>query len=352
MKTKIRASRGVDEWRGPGGAGEGVTTKHVVVALIILLEIIAAIYIYSHPVGGQSQTSFVFPTSSTTTSSTSSTTTKTTTPPPADHIKVESAAIVNGTLTMEVHNLGPSATNLLTVTGVCSPGFQTCYNYKSLAGANYQETFVLPAERTFVANLSGVCTIPISGCKSYLPVANMSYYLQVKFGFADGTSVLVSFSAAANDTWSPRRTAILSIASPSLVVAPANLTGLLNVTLTLNDSLPYASWTTLLDGYLKPSSAFSGTILTNATGCMGSGTGNFTSDGHRLAANFTGDCSQPQQVAVGFDTVLTGIAPGPYYALVVRDTTDIDKPAGYPDNDPGNYTQFALWVQCNTNSTT
>jgi hypothetical protein len=258
---------------------------------------------------------------------------------------------------MEVHNLGPSATNLLTVMGVCSPGFQTCYNYKSLAGAYLQETFVLPAERTFMANLSGVCTIPISGCKSYLPVANMSYYLQVKFGFADGTSVLVLVSAVANDTWSPRLTAILSIASPSLVVAQANLTGLLNVTVTLNDSLPYASWTTLLDGYLKPSNAFSGIMLTNSTGCLGGGTGNFTSDGHALAANFTGDCSQPQLVAVGFGTVLTGIAPGPYYALVVRDTTDIDKPAGYPDNDPGTYTQFALWVQCNqqqaapTNST-
>ena len=48
---------------------------------------------------------------------------------------------------------------------------------------------------------------------------------------------------------------------------------------------------------------------------------------------------------------MTGITSGPYYALLVRDTTDIDKPTGYPNNDPGDYVEFALWVQCHTNST-
>jgi hypothetical protein len=330
-----------------------VTVKHVLVALIILLEIIVAIYLYSSTSGGQTPAPFAIPTSATTTSSASTVTktSTTTTHPPVDQIKVESAVIINDTLRMEVHNLGPSTTSLLTLASVCNPGFQTCHSYASLAGAYYKQTFVLPANRTFMANLTRVCAVPISSCRSYLPVANNTYYLQVKFGFVDGTSVLVPVTAMANDTWSPYITAIEDITSPSLVVAPPNLTGLLNITVMVNDSLPSASWTTLLDGYQKSSGAYSGTLLTNSTGCMGSGTGNFTSDGHKLVANFTGDCSQPLRVIVSFSTVLTGVVPGSYYALVVRDTTDIDKPAGYPNNDPGSFTTFVVWVQCTQSQT-
>ena len=328
-----------------------MTATHVAAALIILLEIVAAIYLYSNISGGQGQSPFVIPTSAKTTSPTSAKTTTTVTTATADRVKVESPVIVNGNLTMEVQNLGPSATNLLTLAGVCDPGFKTCYSYGALAGTPYKETFVLPAGKNFTANLPKVCVIPISSCKNYLPVAYMTYYLQVKFGFADGTSVLAQVPAVANDTWSPRVTAITNITSPSLVVTPANLTGLLNVTVTVNDSLPYASWTTLLDGYLKPSNAFSGTVLKNSTGCLGGGIGNFTSDGRKLAVNFTGDCSLPSQTVLSFSTVLTGITPGPYFALLVRDTTDVDKPTGYPNNDPGDYAEFALWVQCRTNST-
>lgn len=329
-----------------------MTWTHVAVALIILLEVIVAIYLYSGTAGGASQAPFVIPTSATTSSGSTTKTTTTTTHPTADSIKVVSAVIANDILTMKVHNLGPSATNLLTLASVCNPGFQTCRSYGALAGAAYKQTFVLPAKTTFLENLSKVCTMPISGCKSYLPVTNATYYLQVQFGFADGTSVLVPVKAVANGTWSPSVTAIQNITSPSLVVAPANLTGVLNVTVAVNDSLPYASWTTLLEGFPKPSGVFGGIMLTNKTGCMGGGTGNFTADGRPLVANFTGDCSQSQQVMVSFSTVLTGISPGPYYMLVVRDTTDIDKPTSYPNNDPGSYAQFALWVQCTQPQTT
>jgi hypothetical protein len=250
---------------------------------------------------------------------------------------------------MKVHNLGPNTTKLLTVADLCTPKFQVCYNYKTMAGAYFAMTFALPAKKTFMANLTGVCVIPIPSCKSYLPTANMTYYFQVKFSFVDGSTALVPVSAKANNTWTKYLTAIMGISSPSLIVFPANLTGSLSVTLALNDSLPYASFSTWLDGYLKPSSAYSGKLLINETGCMGSlPEANFTSDGHHLSVNFTGDCSQPITVTVSFTTVLTGISSGPYYALVVRDTTDIDKPAGYPDNDPGHYTTFALWVQGST----
>jgi len=318
----------------------------------VLLELIAAVYLYSNPVSGASQNPFIVQTPTTTTSTTS--TSKTTTHHIADQIAVESAIIVNDTLMMKVHNLGPSTTNLLTVTGVCTPGFQTCYDYKRLAGAYYKTTFVLPAARTFNANLSGVCTIAIPNCRIYLPVANVTYYLQVKFSFADGTSVPKSVSAMANNTWSGYPTAIIGVTSPSLEIVPKNLTGLLNVTLAVNDSLPYASWTTLLDGYNKPSNAFSGTILSNETGCTSSSAA--PGQGYRIPPsgyNYTTDCSQGTfTVLTGFSTVLTGITSTPYYSLVIRDTTDIDNATGLPDCDASaRCSSFALWLQGYTNST-
>jgi len=130
-----------------------------------------------------------------------------------------------------------------------------------------------------------------------------------------------------------------------LKLAPANLTGLLNATVGINGSLPYASWTTKLDGYLNPGSAFSGTILTNETGCMGSASGNFTSDGRPLNVSFTATCSPTSTVVVSFSTVLTGVSSGPYYAVTVRDTTDLDKPAGYPNSDLYSAFYFAVWVK-------
>jgi|GEM_PF-946846 hypothetical protein len=346
MKTKHGASR------------RGVTKKYVAVAWIILLEVILALYLYSNPVGGASQNPFIGTTSTTTTTTKPTvTTTKTTAPPKkVDKIEVESALIVNDTLMMKVHNLGPSATHILAVASVCTPGFQTCYNYKSVAGAYRQETFVLPAGRTFAANLSKVCIIAIPNCRTFLPVANATYYVQIKFTFADGQTVLVPVSAMANDTWSPYYTAIMGVTSASVVTNPLNLTGLLNVTVTLNDSLPYASWTTLLQGQPQSSSAFSKVLLTNKTGCAGSASGNFTEGGKPINVTFTADCSQPLPVNIEFSTVLIGIGPGPYYVLVVRDTTDIDTPAGYPNYDAPNHTfayesNFAIWIQAHNNST-
>jgi hypothetical protein len=329
-----------------------VSAKYVAVAWIVLLELIAAVYLYANPVAGQSQNQFFIQTSTTTT--TTSTTKPTTTHPPSDSIKVESAVIANGTLMMDVHNLGPSTTKLLTVTEVCTPRFQTCYDYRKLSGSYYQITFVLPAERTFVANLSGVCTIAISGCKNYLPVANMTYYLQVKFTFVDGVSIVVPVSAMANDTWDQFPTAVLGISFPSLLIVPANLTGMLNYTIDVNDSLPYASWTTQLDGYMKPSNAFSGVILSNKTGCTSSSAS--PGQGYRLpkgAYNYTDDCSAGTfPILVGFSTVLTGITSTSYYSLVIRDTTDIDNATGhFPNCGSGPCSNFALWIQGSINGT-
>lgn len=344
--------------------------KWLALGLVALLEFSAIFYIYHVPAPSLTPGYLPPSTVKTKSSSTTTTTTTTTTHPLSDHIAVKSAVISNDTLRMVVHNSGPSATQQLTITSVCTPKFQTCYDYKKLAGKYYQILFVLPAGRNFMVNLTGVCTVPISSgpspyrCMSYYPVANMSYYLQVKFSFADGVSVQVPVSAKANNTWTPYPTAITGI-WPSLTIVPKNLTGMLNVTLAVNDSIPWGSFTTQLDQYRKPSNPFSGIVLSNKTGCMNSAfdPDNFTDDGHRgPGINYTADCTEPVLVSVGFTTVLTGIAPGTLYLLVVRDTTDIDKADAqhisdtYPNLDwpYGKYhadVNFALWIQGFVNST-
>lgn len=313
-----------------GNSQRRVNPKLLAVGWIVLLEVVAAVYLYTGSAGGQGQTLFTFPTTTPSSSSSASTSGSSTTHPPLDVVKVESAAIVDDTLMMKVHNLGPSTTNLLTVSNICTPAPQVCYNYRTMAGSYFQEIFVLPPKKIFMANLTGVCVVAISSCKTYFPVANVTYYLQVKFGFVDGTTVLVSVSAMANNTWSKYPSAVTGISSSSLKVVPANLTGILNVTVDVNSSLPFATFRTKLDGYLKPSSAFSGTILTNDTGCGGT---------------ISSDCSAPVTVISRFYTVLTGITPGPWYAVVVRDTTDIDnKTGGFPDADV-HPSSFAIWVK-------
>lgn len=313
-----------------GGSRRAIGVKYVAVAWIVLLEVFAGVYLYANPVSGASQNPFIILTSTTTTS----TSTKSTTPPPPpDRILVKSAIIENDTLMMKVDNEGPSSTESLTIMGVCTPGFQTCYGYKKLAGSSYSRTFILPAARTFLANMSGVCTIAIKGCSAYLPVANATYYLQVSFSFADGSSVVVPVAAMANDTWSRYLTAIMGV-SPLLTVFPKNLTGVLNATVDVNSTELYASWTTSLEGHTSSSYAYGGTILTNKTGCWGT---------------FVADCSAPVPVIMNFTTVLTGITAGSYYSVVVHDTTVLPNNAtesGYPDYHYYPTFYFALWVQC------
>jgi hypothetical protein len=308
-------------------------------------------------VSGESQNPFVAAPTKTATTSTSTVTTQ----KPADHISVSPAVINNGTLMMTVKNSGPSTTQLLTVTDVCTPGFKACYDYNKLAGSYYTTTFVLPAAKTFVANLTGVCTMALPKCKAYLPIANATYFLTIKFDFADGSSVTVPVSAKANNTWSPHNTAVTGV-WPSMTVVPANFTVRLNVTLAVNQSTPWGSFNTLLEGSSATSKGYTLPILSNQTGCENAdvmGTENFSGDGHRGGplVNYTGDCTVPLMILLNATTVMTGITPGAYYALVVRDVTDIDQPPGYPNFDGPSHTfawwsSYALWIQGNVSPTT
>ncbi len=319
-----------------------VSAKLIAVAWILFLELLVATYVYTSASGGPS-TPLTFSTSTTTTTATATASSTTTAAKPTDKISVKSAVINNDTLTLDVRNSGPNATELLTITSICTPKFAICYAYSSVGGSDYKTTFVLPAKKAFLANLTGICFMPIPSCKRYIPIANATYYYQIAFKFSDNSTVTVPVSAKDNTTWAPYPTAILGINQTSLSIVPVNLTGVLNVTVGLNDSLPYSSWETILEGYMKPGDKFSGAVLTNDTGCEGSATGNFTVPNG--AYNYTAMCAAPVQVSENFTTVLTGVNVGTYYAVVVRDTTAISSPAGLPDASRYPYFAFAEWVE-------
>jgi len=309
-------------------------TTWLAIAAVGLVVVAVGAYYYLNTTGTGNEDTFNFP-ASFSTSKLVPTTTVTTSSVPTDTVLVQSAVISNGTLALKVQNKGPSATNSLTVVGLCTPGFLICYDYKGMAGSYYHIVFVLPAKRTFVANLTGVCTMPIPSCRSYNPIFGTSYYLQVKFGFADGGSSTLPVSVKSNSTWARFPTAITNVTLPELNTFSGNLSGQFSVTVTVNDSLTglctkaCVGFNTYLDGYLKPSNGFSGILLTNNTITCG--------------GNSTIDCTVPLTATVKFSTVLTGISSGPYYAVIVRDTTNIVKPAGQPTRS--HPASFAMWVQ-------
>lgn len=316
----------------------------LIILLVLVLEIFAALYIYSTTSGG-AQGPVIFP--SMTTSSGGTTTTATTRTVVPDKISVKSATIENDTLMLEVHNSGPNETTLLTISSICTPGFKSCYSYQALSGSLYQSTFVLPAGKTFPENLTKVCTAAIAKCGNYLPSANSTYYMQINFTFADHSVVTVPVSAFANDTWSSRLTGVTGAGSQTLGINESNLFGELNVTVLANDSLPYASWETRLNLFSSPTTGFAQTVATNSTGCAGSPPSGviFKSGGKLLNVTYTADCSQPLVVEVPLTSVQTGITVGSYYLVAVCDTTHISSPKGYPDNSPSSNDCFALWVQ-------
>ena len=312
----------------------GGTTWLAILAVVLIALMVGAYFYYSTEGSGGPGT-FDFPASFSTSRVVSTAPTTTTNTLPPDQVAVESAVIRNGTLALKVMNKGPSSTSSLTLTGLCTPGFLTCYDYRGMAGAYRRIVFVLPAKKTFMENLTGVCTMPIPGCLSYNPVSGTSYYLQVQFGFVDGQYVTVPVAVKCNSTWARYPTAITNVTLPVLSTFSNNLTGVFSVTVTVNSSLTSlcktacVGFSTVLDGYLKPSNGFSGALLTNSSIACG--------------GNSSFDCSMPLTATVKFSTVLTGIDSGPFYAVVVHDTTNIVKPLGLPNRSRP--VSFALWVQ-------
>jgi len=309
------------------------TTWLAIVAVILIALMVGAYFYYGSAETGSPST-FDFPGSFSTGRLASTASTSATTTLPPDQVTVESAVINSGTLAMRVLNGGPSETSSLTLTGLCMPGFTVCYDYKGMAGAYYHIVFALPAKRTFVANLTGVCTMPIPSCRAYYPVFGSLYYVQVTFGFTDGQTVLVPVTVKCNSTWARFPTAITNVTLPVLTTFPKNLTGVFSVTVTVNSSLTSfcktacVGFSTILDGYLKPSNGFSGILVSNSSVTCG--------------GNSTFDCTVPITTIYKFSTVLSGITSGRIYAVVVRDTTNIVKPPGLPTRSRP--VSFALWV--------
>ncbi len=287
--------------RVPIGKPNGRKTKLAALVIVLAIEITAVYYdVYASP-NTYTGPTYVIPTS--TTHSVTTTTSATVRPPPPNVLVLKSALINNGTLILDMQNKGPSETTDMVVTNICSPGFVNCMTYGRAAGRSYQSIYVLPVGREFKANFTGICFFPIVGCSHYFPVATSSYYIDVRFDFVKGNPVYMPIVALANNTWA-RRTSVTNITS-SITGYVGNLTGRLNVTVTVDNNIYFAvNYTTSINTWRSSSSGYNWAIVSNKTGCGGS---------------LANDCSTPIPGVTTFNLVQTGVYPGAYYAVVVRD---------------------------------
>ncbi|QQG49494.1 MAG: hypothetical protein HY247_04130 [archaeon] len=280
--------------------------KIAAIGLIAVIEIGAALYFF----GLQTPKVVFVPPTETTTKSTATTST-TVAPPP---IAIRTAGIYNDSLRLTVKNNGPLPTQNLSVTKICTPGFQTCYDYGKFAGKPYSKIFVLPSGKEYVDNLTRICVMPIIHCSRYFPVVNATYYFNVKFSFDGGSSVTLPVTAKTNNTYAPR-TSVFEI-TPQLTSFSGNLSGRMMVTITVNDTLDGANYTASLDVYAAKT-GYTMSVLSNRTGCgLAWGT----------------DCADGVTIVSSFSTVDTGIGTGGnFYALVIND-------------ESYRYTNFAIWA--------
>ena len=277
----------------------GNRIKWMSVALVAILEVSAVAYIYAYR---PTYTGPTYVPPATTRSTTTSKTTSTTLAPKPNVLIVGSSLIENDTLMMDVLNKGPSTTKDVVVTAICAPGFVNCVDYKKAAGKYYLSTFVLPVNREFLANLTGICFVPITSCVRYYPVATSSYYLNLRFDFVSGKSVSVPLTVLANNTWA-KRTSITNLTA-SVTAFTGNLTGRLGAAITVNESVFGVNYTTTVNTFKSLNLGYRNTLVSNRTGCGG---------------DLFVDCSTPVLVNQTFTTVLTGIYPGANVLVIVHD---------------------------------
>jgi len=283
----------------------GELLKWVAVGIAIIIEVGAVFFIVMPSVTNASQQytfqSLTLPATHTTRSTT------TTSANPAPSITVKSAVIENDTLDMDLLNKGTVSTISISLSGVCTPGFSTCFAYGDLGGKNPTGIFILPPGGEFKENMTGVCVVPETGCNAYYPVGNFTYYLVLKFTSPSGTFSYIPVEARGNNTY-PGNSAVQNVVY-SFDVFSKNLSGSLNAYIGTNSSADHASLAGSL--YMQAGrSTFTYRLLSNVTGCGG---------------KFTPDCSAGNiTMTMPFSTVTSGIStkyfPGPYL-LVIRDLT-------------------------------
>ena len=294
----------------------GELLKWVAVGVAIIIEVGAVFFVVMPSVAGSSQRytfqSLTLPTTHTTRTATS------TSANPAPSITVKSAVIENDTLSMDLVNKGTVSTISISLSGVCTPDFVTCFSYPDLGGKNPTGIFILPPGGEFKENITGVCVVPETGCNAYYPVGNFTYYLVLKFTAPTGTYFYAPVIARGNNTY-PGNSAVQGVVY-SFNVFSKNLSGSVNAYIATNSSEDHAGFVGNL--YMESGkSTFTYRLLANTTGCGG---------------KYSPDCSAGNvTMTMPFSTVTSGIAtkyfPGPYL-LVVRDLT------------LRRVTYFAMWV--------
>jgi hypothetical protein len=215
--------------------------------------------------------------------------------------------LVDDVLKMDAKNTGTLWTKNLTVAGICTPGFKSCYSYDTLSGHSLTGTFALAPQAEYVYNVPGICVVPVASCTQLYPVANSSYYFEVSIGYASGVPTLVQVTARASNTY-PLSAAVQGLAY-QLDTFPKNGSGRLTVNISMNSSLSSANFIVSMLTRLK-TGGFTQRLLYKTIGCGG---------------NSPVDCSSGNLIMIKtFSTVQTGIGTPIYllpYLLTVRDLT-------------------------------
>lgn len=266
-------------------------TKVAAIVLILLLEIGAIIYLSGFSSAAPKGPTFTYTFPTTTTSKTTTSKTTTSTAPPANLVSINSALIFNDTLSMNITNLGTHWTKSISIIGICTPDLKDCYNYQTLSGRSTSKIFALAPKAEFVENITGVCGVPVQGCRAYQPVANFTYYYAVRFTFESGNPVILPVVAKANNTYPPKST--IQGLSYQLNVSLRNSNGTLALNLLINDSTSAGNFSMTMLTRTGKRNMFRLPLLTNRTGCGGS---------------MDVDCSSGNvTMLTGFSTVETGI---------------------------------------------
>lgn len=296
----------------PEEGGKGA--NWIAILLIALLLFAAFAYFFAVPRG--QDITFSFPTSTATTK-------KTAPAAPLNSAAVKSATFYNDMLAIDIKNTGPEWTKSLTIADICTPGFTSCYGYKSLSGHSVTQTFILAPKAEFTDGLVALCVVPVTGCTYYHPVADFTYYYEVSLAFSTGAPVLLKVAASVLTT-APFQGQYVSLEGLTYQLSTfvKNGSGRLTVNILVNPDALAAE---------NRSAQFIASIYDRV------GAGKFTQRLLSKEAGCADGCPAGNMTIVDtFSTVRTGIGtpafPRPYL-LVVRDLTVKVEPV-----------YFAVWI--------
>jgi hypothetical protein len=283
-------------------------------AILLVILLVAAAFVYFFAVPQSQEITFNFPTITSTTKTSAST---------YNSAVIKSANTYKDALRIDIKNTGTAWMKSLTVADICTPGFTTCYSYKTLSGDSLTQTFILAPKAEFVDTILAACVVPVPSCTYYHPVAHFSYYYKITFNYQSGASVTLPVTMTAINT-APFQGAYVALQSLtySLDTFSKNSSGRLAVDIFVrSDVLSVSNSSAQFIASLNTrvgTNSFNHVLLSKEAGCAdGCPAGNMT-------------------IVKSFSTVHTGLGTPVYpmpYLLLVRDLTVHVEPVF-----------FAVWI--------